>query len=46
MPCEEGVARKRAEMAVLDAFNELKSPAEVRQALLDAAAEAKLHFDP
>jgi predicted ATPase with chaperone activity len=35
-------ARKRAEMTVLDAFNEVKSPEEARQALLIAASEAHI----
>ncbi|PZM07567.1 DUF982 domain-containing protein [Rhizobium tubonense] len=41
-PREDGPARHKAQMTVLDAFNEEKSPEEVRQALLIAAAEANL----
>ncbi|WP_420820675.1 DUF982 domain-containing protein [Rhizobium tubonense] len=41
-PNEAGAARHKAEMAVLDVFNEEKSPEEVRQALLDAATAAHL----
>jgi len=41
-PAEGGPARKRAQVTVLDAFNELKSPEEVRQALLIAASEAHI----
>ena len=43
-PNEDGPARQKAQMAILDAFNEEKSPEEVRQALLDAAAEAHLDY--
>jgi hypothetical protein len=43
-PEEAGPARKRAEMTVLEAFNDAKSPAEVRQAFLYAADETYLDY--
>jgi hypothetical protein len=43
-PNEIGPARHRAQMTVLDAMNEVKSPDEVRSALLVAASEAHLDY--
>ncbi|PZM14617.1 DUF982 domain-containing protein [Rhizobium tubonense] len=43
-PADEGAAHRRAQIAILEAFNEEKSPEEVRQALLYAATEANLDF--
>ncbi|PZM15451.1 DUF982 domain-containing protein [Rhizobium tubonense] len=43
-PNETGPARHRAQMTVLDAMNEAKSPEEVRSALLIAASEAHLDY--
>jgi hypothetical protein len=43
-PTDTGPARHKAQMTVLDAFNQQKSPEEVRQALLVAAVEAHLNF--
>ncbi|PZM14932.1 hypothetical protein CPY51_09140 [Rhizobium tubonense] len=44
-PREDGPARHKAQMTLLDAFNEEKSPEEVSQALLVAASEAGPSFE-